>query len=411
MNVDSRPRGPEGRRLLLLATFFVAWSALIAGCGRPPEIEAKVLVAYSRSGTEVRRIALPSGKEEGTIGIPGIPGDLSRGRGGETYIAAGPEILVLPPGGEPLPLLRIGGSIDTVLPSSDGGRLYILEHPAGGEPHGGAHRSSPLMGEEGSGVGAGGPGSDSGPEAPDAREPRERRGPHRLRIWDLRGSRFSGEVELDPLAYEIVEGPGVVLATHLKGRRIEAARLRDGGFAGPASEVRLPPPPGGDENRQAMVRAAAVEPGGRWAILVESGIGGEWDRSALWTLDLDGLRPSFHPLAARGVYQDSAIFLGRTPDGGLRIALNARDRLLIIEGGTEGFREGKPLPLPGLFFDPRIAGGARAGAESSSRELVLLAGCDTSRKRGLIAAVDPAGPRVAWVWRIPAPADLLEVEG
>jgi hypothetical protein len=362
------------------------------GCERTPPPWGSALAASSKKGSDLRRLSLPDGKVIRAFTLPGPAADIARGPGGQVYLAAGREVLLLPGSGDPLPLLEGQRRIDSVLPSADGTRLFILEHPPAAVPAAGA---------------------SAGRETEEASD--ERAAPHRLRLWDLKGGRFEGELELDPLAYEIFEGPGLILATHLKGRRIEIARVGPAGFtAGSPEVIEIASPAAGALNRQALIRAAAVAPGGGFILLAESGVDGELDRSRLWTLEPAGGRLAFHPLAARGTFQERIAILSPGEDGTFRAVLNGCDRMVMVSGSpAAGFREGKSIALPGLFFDAHRllppAPGA-AGSSAGPRELILLAGSDARREHGFLAAVDPFGERLAWVRELPAAVDLLEIE-
>jgi hypothetical protein len=363
---------------ILAGMAFLASALALPGCERPLSLRGTVLVADSRTRGEIGWLSLADGVLRPALSPAGLYGDLARGPRGELYAARGREVLLLSKPGGALPLLSVEEKVDTVLPSSDGSRLYILEHPPAGSSR-------------------------------DAASVRE--APHRLRLWDLAGSRFSGEAELDPFTYEIVEGPGLVLATHLQGRRLELVAIQpDGGARGGAAELELPDPGGGPLNRQALARAAAVEPEGRWALLVENGVGGERDRARLWTLELPERRWRCHPLSTAGLFQYGVAFLSAS-GGRARAALNGCDRLLVVEGDpASGFREGPAIGLPGLFHDlkrlelPPDSKGAPPG------ELLLLAGSDPARSRGFLIAVDPAGGSVVRIWKLPRPVDLFEVD-
>ena len=364
----------------------------LSGCDRTPPPRGSALAAYSKKGSDLRRISLADGVTLRAFTLPAPAADIARGPGGQVYLAAGREVLLIDGSGGPLPLLTSDRRIDSVLPSADGTRLFILEHPLAAVPA---------------------PGSGAGRETEEASD--DRAAPHRLRLWDLKGGRFEGELELDPLAYEIFEGPGLILATHLKGRRIEIARLGPAGFTAGSSEViEVSSPAAGALNRQALLRAAAVEAGGRFILLSESGVDGEMDRSRLWTLEPAGGRLAFHALAARGTFQDRIAILTPGEGGTFRAVLNGCDRMVVVSGSpAAGFREGKPIELPGLFFDAHRLLPADAGSAASSggpRELVLLAGSDARRERGFLAAVDPFAERLVWVRDLPGPVDLLETE-
>jgi hypothetical protein len=201
----------------------------------------------------------------------------------------------------------------------------------------------------------------------------------------------------------------VVLATHLQGRKLEIARAGPGGFPeGAVEEIEVRERPGGSLNRQALLRSAAVEPAGRWALLAENGVEGEFDRAGLWVLDLASRRFAFHPLRARGVFQAGIAFLAARPGGKARAILNGRDRVVFIEGGPEtGFEERESIPLPGIFPDLRALappGGTGAGMP----EVVLLAGSDGARSRGLLLILDVARGRILRTLELAAPVDVLE---
>jgi hypothetical protein len=366
---SDRTRALRAVSILLVST---------AGCTRPPDAAVTVLVGDSKAAGKLRKVSLPSGREVLALPLGAPCGDLARGPAGEIYFSSGNEVFLLR-SGAPLPLLTLEDRVDSVLPSRDGRRLYLLQHPPRGNVSG----------------------EDAG----------ERDGPHRLRIWDLEAARFGGEVELHPRAYEIHEGPGFVLATHLLGRRIEIARLGTVGFAAEsAEELRVEEDTSGERNQQACIRAAAVAPAGGRVLLVENGAGGEMERAVLWTLDLPGRTFTAHPLAARGFFQAGIAFLPPSRSGALRAALNGGDRLLLIEyDPARGVREEGLVPLPGFFHDLRVvAAGSRPG--SGAPELILLAGSDRNRRQGYLAAVDIPGRKVAWVRQLSAAADVLEVE-
>jgi hypothetical protein len=374
-----------------LAALAALAAGLSSGCSRrPPSIEGTVLLGYSKAAGNLWRLSLPEGRAKPLLPLPSPCGDLARGPKGEIYLARGREVLQMSPEGELLRLFGVEARVDTVLPSRDGKRLYILEHPP--------PKSGPPPGS-----------GERGAEAAFAREP-----PHRLRLWDLPGARFSGEAELDPLAYEIFEGPGLLLTTHLRGLRVEVVPLVGGGFGpGGAEEIELSDPGGGIQNRQALLRAAAVEPEGRWALLVENGLGGEFDRARLWTLELSERRWRSHPLAARGLFQGGIVFLSPAGDGTARAVLNGCDRLLLVGGDPKrGFHEDGAFNLPGLFHDLRRvapAPGVGPGATPKA-EILLLAGTDRARSRGFLALVDPGAGKLSWLFELASPVDVLEIE-